>query len=89
VDLVDMVGDRAPAGAGRHLGGTRVRVFAMSKNAGHIGGWLQVVAACQVVQSLHSDGVRIAREFGKPLFSGRIEIQGVPKFCFLHNPVSG
>jgi hypothetical protein len=31
---------------------------------------------------VHPDGVRIAWELGKSLFSGRIEIQGVPKFCF-------
>ena len=41
------------------------------------------------LQSLHPDGVRIACEIGESLFSGRIEIEGVPKFCFLGNPVSG
>ena len=41
------------------------------------------------LQSLHPDGVRIACEIEKPLLSGRIRIQGVPKFCFLENPVFG
>jgi hypothetical protein len=33
----------------------------------------------------YPDNVRIAREPGKSLFAGRIEIQGVPKFYFLEN----
>ena len=49
------------------------------------GGRLPVVADCKV----HPDGVRIAWGLGKLLLSGRIEIQGVAKFCFLQKTVFG
>src|ERR1700676_769193 len=53
-------------------------------------GPMQIVADCKVWPTAKSpDGVRIACEIEKSLLSGRIEIQGVPKFCFLENPVSG
>ena len=52
-------------------------------------GLLELVPRIDRLPSLHPDDVRMAGEMGKPLFSGRIEIQGVPKFCFLQNLVFG
>jgi hypothetical protein len=77
----------------------RQTLFKMSKSADHIDGRLQgqklkvglveLVPPIGRLPSLHPDGVRIAWGPGKSLFSGRIRIQGVPKFCFLQNPVFG
>jgi hypothetical protein len=66
----------------------------MSKSAGFLkrDPWkaLSATIALRLIGcKAHPDGVRLACEAGKSLFSGRIEIQGVLKFCFLRNPVSG
>jgi len=57
----------------------------------------QWLAGCQwwsyakwlTAKSARLPSLRIACEIEKSLFSGRIKIQGVPKFCFLRNPLSG
>jgi len=51
---------------------------------------MPIVADGQVWTTEKSpDGVRIAWGLGKLLLSGRIEIQGVAKFCFLQKTVFG
>ena len=52
-------------------------------------GLVELVPPIGQQPSLHLVGVRIARGSGKALLCGRIEIQGVPKFCFLRNSIFG